>query len=127
MKKTVAVILCTLILLLTTGYGCGRYAYITARGLEERLNEVIHAAMQRDYEAADRHMQAFREMWDRREKIMQLFFVHEDIDHVDERTDALKCALDERDKMHILLEASSLIHAVRHLYHRDAPDVTNIF
>ena len=127
MKKTVSVILGALMVLVVVGFACGKYACHTARQLEESLEKALAAAETMDFDLAGRYMEDFLGHWEKREKIMQLFSVHEDIDHVDELADSLVCAIREEDKLHILLEGARLRHAVCHLYHRDAPDVTNIF
>jgi hypothetical protein len=127
MKKTVAVTMGALLLLLSIGIAGTCYAKDTAARLEGYLDHVLSCIKRQDFDEAQTAICDLIGLWEEREGMMQLFSVHEDIDRVDEIRDSLFCAIEERDRIHILMEGARMRHAVRHLYHRDAPDMTNIF
>ena len=126
MKKTVWVCVLSALVLLCVG-GTALYVSRTAgEELEALCRSAMDAAQTGDWDACLSLIRGLDRRWAELEPVLELWTVHEDTDQVSVSIRRMLVSARAGDVLMLRITGEELLHACRHLHHRDAPGPGNI-
>lgn len=127
MKKTVWVLVVTLLLVLILGLLCAWVSRNTVSSMKEKTALIAGLIQTQEYEEALEETKNLCSQWEKRGELLQIWTVHEDADEVTVLLEILSVSLEEKEGLHALLACAELEQSIEHLYHRDALKLQNFF